>query len=85
MANTIVMCGMRRREGVEVKRLEGYIERSEEFIKELNAKFDKEGIREKYFSRLDNEVIALSEREGFLVSNHLISEIMGVMSSYLLK
>ena len=85
LANTILMCGLRRSEGIELSRLLPLITDGEKFIQEVRDKYCTEGMRDKYFSRIDEGGIALSEREGFLVSNHLISDIMIIMENYLKK
>ena len=78
------MCGLRKSEGFNPKRLITFLKCPKDFeslISNLKKHFNDDQ-KQLYFKSLDAEKIALTDCEGFLVSNALIVEIMSVLDKF---
>ena len=77
------MCGLRTRNGVNPQKLLPFISDIKPMIQEIADNFETE-LRKRFFESINEERIALTQKEGFLLSNRLIVKILNIMDEYII-
>jgi hypothetical protein len=80
------MCSLRTATGLEPNKIKKYFPNEAAFNAWIDEivfpNFIAEHIRQQYFAELSAERIALTPLDGFLVSNHLIVDLMIALDKY---